>query len=279
MNLAWNRTSQGVLPVRIVILAPSDWGKSYMAATLAQRLPLAPKDRIYCVGPVPSVANQIGVKWYNVPFPSKGPDAREECDAFFRNLNASNEQMFVILDESDLYMTGRGYGSPEIMEYINTGRNYGHGILCIARGSAEVSKNLLGTSNMILWGRVTEPNARDWAHQYMKGAVPDVDVVLQRIRKHEFLVYTPQDDPQYQGFVSVVHGELRTWDRNPNPTSAESTTPTDSSPTSTETSPPTPVESASIPAATAPSPTVAPPISAPNTTPSTVGTEKPPGPG
>lgn len=234
------------------MLAPSGWGKSYLAAKLAPLL--APSDRQICVGPVPYTAQLLGRPWHNLPTPDKGPKAKEETNQFFRNLNASNEHFLVILDETDLYMSSQAYSIPELREYVNVGRNFGHGIICIARGSSEVSKNLLGTADLTVWGRVSEPNAIDWAKRYMRHAIPDVETVLSELKPHRFLVFAPQSDPQYQGFLTVIGGRIVTWE------------PTATSESNVESEDRSAGDTASVDGAEERSRTDEPPTSAPSTT-------------
>jgi hypothetical protein len=215
MNLTqYGRTSTGVVPIRICILGPSGWGKSYMAAALCKLL--TPADSLYVVGPMPNVKLEMekmyktkDIRWYNIPIPAKDRVAAEK---FFQHMSDSDEHWMMCLDEADLYMASGSYGTPSIRVIVNTGRGSGHGIVCIARGSNEIAKNLLGTCDLVLFGRVTEPNAIDYLRRYVKHAIPDIEDVIQKLQPHTFLAFCPQSDPQFAGFVSVVNGQIVTYE-------------------------------------------------------------------
>ena len=204
--LDFPRTSTGVRPVRILIFGPPGSGKTYLAGVLLKPPNFAPKERLICAGPVPTLANTLGVPWNNV-----STTDHDEAERFFSKIHKTDEHLFLAVDEFDGYCTKHGYKSQSLYEIVNFDRNFGKGTCAIARGSSDVSTNLIASSDLILWFRTTETNLLEYirktGHNFPGGREELVKTVS-TLPRHVCLMYQPLSDVQFPGFLKVVHGEL-----------------------------------------------------------------------
>ena len=204
--LDFPRTSTGVRPVRILIFGPPGSGKTYLAGILLQPPNFAPKERLIACGPVPTLANTLGVPWNNVSTTDK-----DEMERFFGKIHKTDEHLFLAIDEFDGYCTKHGYKSQALYEIINFDRNFGKGTCAIARGSSDVSTNLIASSNLILWFRTTEQNLLEYIRRTMRnfpGGRDEAVKTVSTLPHHVCLMYQPLSDVQFPGFLKVVNGEL-----------------------------------------------------------------------
>lgn len=200
------RTREGVRPVRILIFGPPGSGKTELASVLLRPPNFAPKERLIAVGPVPTLANKLGVPWHNV-----STTDRDEMERFFGPIHKSDEHLFVAIDEFDGYCTKHGYKSQALYEIVNFDRNFGKGTLAIARGSSDVGTNLIASSDLILWFRTTEQNLLEYIRKALRnfpGGRDEAAETVSTLPKYVCLVYQPLSEVQFPGFLKVVNGEL-----------------------------------------------------------------------
>lgn len=204
--LDFPRTSTGVRPVRLLIFGPPGSGKTYLAGVLLKPPNFAPKTRLIACGPVPKLANELGVPWNNV-----STTDRDEMDRFFKPIHDTDEHIFLAVDEFDGYCTKHGYKSQYLYEIMNFDRNFGKGLCAIARGSTDVSTNLIAGSDLILWFRTTEQNLLNYIRKSglnFPGGRDELVKTVSTLPKHVALVYMPLSEVQYPGFLKVVNGKL-----------------------------------------------------------------------
>jgi hypothetical protein len=204
--LDFPRTPTGVRPVRILILGPPGSGKTNLAGVLLAPPNFAPKERLIAVGPVPTLANELGVPWNNISTTDK-----DEMERFFSKLHKTDEHLFLAIDEFDGYCTRFGYKSQSLYEIVNFDRNFGKGTCCIARGSSDVSTNMIASSDMILWFRTTEMNLLKYIRNTMRrfpGGPAEAEKTVATLPKYVALVYMPTSENQYPGFLKAVNGSL-----------------------------------------------------------------------
>ncbi len=204
--LDFPRTPTGVRPVRILILGPPGSGKTELAGVLLQPPNFAPKERLIAVGPVPTLANKLGVPWNNI-----STTDTDEQQRFFEKLHKTDEHLFLAIDEFDGYCTRWGYKCQALYEIVNFDRNFGKGTCCIARGSSDVSTNMIASSDMILWFRTTEANLLKYIRNAMRrfpGGPAEAEKTVATLPKYVALVYMPTSENQYPGFLKVVNGSL-----------------------------------------------------------------------
>jgi hypothetical protein len=211
-----------------MILAPAGWGKTTLGVALVRALH-PPKESVIVVGPVPTLAKELGVKWYNV-----STTDREEQERFFRRVlddvripyDEGGRDYCLVIDEADLYFStaGRTYGCDALREIVNTARNYGLCQILIARGTSDLAKNAIANSSAVFMGRVIEPNLQDYARRWMKD-IPDVERVLGNLPPHVFVVYAPNQTPKLQGLAKVVNGVIECRELTLSPPQSPSITP------------------------------------------------------
>ena len=200
------KTKQGVRPVRILIFGPPGSGKTYLAGVLLAPPNFAPKERLVAAGPVPTLANELGVPWNNI-----STTDREEMDRFFKKIHETDEHLFLAIDEFDGYCTKHGFKSQYLYEIVNFDRNFGKGTCAIARGSSDVSTNLIASSDLILWFRTTETNLLKYIRNTMRnfpGGPAEAECTVSQLPKHVCLIYQPTGEVQFPGFLKVVNGKL-----------------------------------------------------------------------
>jgi ATPase family associated with various cellular activities (AAA) len=204
--LDFPRTQEGVRPVRLLIFGPPGSGKTYLASVLLKPPNFAPKERLIAAGPVPTLAHNLGVPWNNVSTTDKS-----EMDRFFKKVHDTDEHLFLAIDEFDGYCTKFGFKSQYLYEIVNFDRNFGKGTCAIARGSSDVSTNLIASSDMILWFRTTEQNLLEYIRKALRnfpGGREEAVKTVSTLPKHVALIYLPSSDQQFPGFLKVVNGAL-----------------------------------------------------------------------
>ena len=257
----------GTRVLRALILGAPGSGKTTFAVPLVHAL--APKrDRVLCVGPVPTLSIKLGVPQHDLSTTDR--DRQEE---FFRKVLKTAQDSYpegerlMVIDEADLYFSsaGRTYGSKGLQEIVNIGRNFFLSQVYIARGTSDIAKNCVAAANVVFIGQTTEPNLLDYARRFMP-AIPTE--ALRDFPPHRFIVYAPNRVPHVLGVAWEENGQIACADWSP---TSETDEP---SPTSTEGGEAdSPDDTASIPDAAEPSPTGTGPASAENTEPK--GSAKP----
>lgn len=204
--LDFPKTAEGVRPVRLMIFGPPESGKTFLAGVLCQPPNFAPKERMRVAGPVPTLANELGVPWHNI-----STTDRDEQERYFGALHKTDEHLFIAIDEFDGYCTKHGYKSQALYELMNFDRNFGKGLLAIARGSSDVSTNLIAGMDLILWFRTTETNLLKYIRNALTlfpGGPKEAAHTVATLPKYVCLMYMPKADNQFPGFLKVVNGEL-----------------------------------------------------------------------
>ena len=123
-------------------------------------------------------------------------------------------------------VTKFGYKSQSLYEIVNFDRNFGKGTCAIARGSSDVSTNLIASSNLILWFRTTETNLLKYIRETLRnfpGGRQEAEKTVATLPKHVALMYMPLSENQFPGFLKVVSGELLMYPlpSTKNPTSSD----------------------------------------------------------
>ena len=163
-----------------------------MAAVMAPML--SPKERIICAGPVPALAERMGVPWHNVNVLN-----RPATNAFFSSLEKSDASFFLVVDEADSFMGAAGFYSRPLQELIRNGRNYGQGIMLLAHSIGETNKSFINNATLVLFARQSTPGSREWLRKYAKDECPDIDEIVASLEKHQFLFYGPEQTPKVMG--------------------------------------------------------------------------------
>ena len=165
-----------------------------MAAVLAPQL--APKERIIAAGPVPSIAERIGVTWHKVSVLD-----RKNADQFFGSLEQSDASFFLVLDEADSFLGASAYYSKPLQEFLRDGRNFGQGGLLIGHSVGEVSKSFINNCDIVMFGRSSVPGTTDWLRKYTRDEPYPVPEIVANLGEHQFLVYAPKETPKTVGIA------------------------------------------------------------------------------
>lgn len=204
--LDFPRTRDGVRPVRMMVFGPPGSGKTYLAGVLLRPPNFAPKERLQMCGPVPTLARELDVPWHNI-----SPTDRVEQDRYFKPIAETDEHLFIAIDEFDAYCTKNGYKSPYLYHIMNFDRNFGKGVLAIARGTSDVSTNAIASCDLILWFRTTEKNLLKYIRETLKGfpgGPGEAERTVAELPKYQCLMYCPLSENRFPGFMKVVHGNL-----------------------------------------------------------------------
>ena len=188
------RTEQGVVTSLFALIGPRDTGKTTMAATLAPQL--SPPERIIAAGPVPAIAERMGVTWHKISVLDKSA-----ADTFFRGLEKSDASFFLVLDEADSFLGASAWYSRPLQEWCRDGRNFGQGGLLIGHSVGEVSKSYINNCDVVMFGRSSVPGTRDWLRKYTRGEQYPIEDVVANLGPHQFLVWAPKETPQAIGIA------------------------------------------------------------------------------
>lgn len=154
----------------------------------------------------------------------------EQVERFFRPLVPPPgvplpAPRFVLADEFDELCTERGYvgsagdGTGALYDFVNYGRNYGHGAAICARGTRDVAKNYLQSVRLMVIAQTTDPGATRYLAEWLYDpASPQID--YRRIVKvlpsnpedgFVFLLWAPRAPRKFQGFIEVRDGRIEPW--------------------------------------------------------------------
>ncbi len=198
------RTDSGVVTSLFAMVGPRDVGKTTMAAILAPML--APKERIICAGPVPTMAERMGVPWHKVSRLDKAG-----ADKFFSGLERSDASFFLCLDEADSFLGASQFYSQPLQEWVRDNRNFGQGGLLIGHSVGEVAKSFINNCDVVFFFRSSVPGTRDWLRKYARGDMEEIDEVVANLHAHQALVWAPKQDPKCLGIAMAdpKAGEIR----------------------------------------------------------------------
>ena len=182
------RTASGVATILVAVIGPRESGKTLLSATLAPML--APKERIVCAGPVPTLAEKMGVPWYKVSRLDK-----RTAETFFGGVERSDAHFFLVVDEADSLLGAASYYCEPLREWIRDNRNFGQGGLMVGHSVGEVHKSFINSCEVIFWSRQSTPGTRDWLRKYASDDMPDIDEVVANLGKYQFLVWAPNHSP------------------------------------------------------------------------------------
>lgn len=188
------QTEQGVTTALMALVGPRDVGKTTMAAALAPQL--APKDRIIAAGPVPTIAERIGVPWHKISRLQK-----KEADEFFESLERSDASFLLVLDEADSFLGASQFYSQPLQEWVRDNRNFGQGGVFIGHSVGEVNKSYLNNCDVIFFFRSSVPGTRDWLRKYARSDLADIDELVANLGDHQALVWAPKNDPKALGIA------------------------------------------------------------------------------
>ena len=108
-----------------------------MAVLIAPGMVSEP-EQLVCIGPKPDLAQKLGRPWNKI-----SPYDMKAMQNFFSKLYESEDHMFVIIDDFDLYANARTYNVPALHEMVRIGRGLGKGMMCIADGTSSIPKTLI----------------------------------------------------------------------------------------------------------------------------------------
>lgn len=194
-------TESGVPTLLIALVGPRDSGKTTMAAVLVQGPLNVPKPRLIAAGPVPTIAERLGVPWYKVSRLD-----RKGADAFFSGLERSDAHFFLALDEADSFLGAAQFYSQPLQEWVRDNRNFGQGGLFIGHSIGEVAKSYLNNCDLIFFARQSTPGTREWLKKYASDEVEDIDEIVANLGKHKFLVWAPNNNPKCLG-IAIANPE------------------------------------------------------------------------
>lgn len=190
------RTESGVTTSLFALVGPRDVGKTTMASVLVPQL--APKEKIICAGPVPTLAERIGVPWHKV-----SPLDRKGADRFFASLEKSDDSFFLALDEADAFLGAAAFYCKPLQEWVRDNRNFGQGGLLIGHSVGEVAKSYINNCDVIFFFRSSVPGTRDWLRKYAKGDMENIDEVVANLEPHQALVWAPKENPKCVGIAQA----------------------------------------------------------------------------
>ncbi len=240
-ELSLPRTDHEVCPVIVAIITRRGNGKTTLLAALAPALANADQERI--VSPIGALAEKLPhIQW--IPVSASNRDAVEKLFRDWQRIQQCERcrgqhkrQLMVLADEFDELCTQQGYVAPAVYDWVNYSRNQGGGIALCARGTADVTKNVLQNADLVLVGNVTEPNAvrylKDWMHDPV---APELDYgeVVKSLPPYVFVAWEPQKPRKFQCYVTVDLETMtvREWtpDELTNPTTDETSTESSPSP-------------------------------------------------
>jgi hypothetical protein len=189
-------TKSGVATILVALVGPRESGKTRMAAILASML--SPKDRMVCAGPVPTLAELMGVPWHRVSRLD-----RKAADKFFENLEKSDASFFLALDEADSFLGASQFYSQPLQEWVRDNRNFGQGGLFIGHSIGEVAKSYLNNCDLILFFRQSTPGTREWLRKYASDELPSIDELVANLGKYQALVWAPNHTPKCLGIAKA----------------------------------------------------------------------------
>ncbi len=192
------RTESGVPTFLTAMVGPRDSGKTTMAAVFIQGPLAVPKERIIAAGPVPTIAERLGVPWYKVSRLD-----RKGADAFFSGLEHSDAHFFLALDEADSFLGAAQYYSQPLQEWVRDNRNFGQGGLFIGHSIGEVAKSYLNNCDLIFFFRQSTPGTREWLKKYASDEMADIDEVVANLGRHQALVWAPNQTPKCLGIAKA----------------------------------------------------------------------------
>lgn len=272
MDVPLGKGPQGVVVARILIIGQSGTGKSVLAGKLA---PIwGPPNKTIVIAPVSVVADEIpGCIFHKVD-----PQDLERSEQLFRHYYKEAERPYedggqdivLTVDELEQYLTGGGgygTGSKSLRSLTLIGRNFGFCQVFLAKGTAQLPKEVIDNSNLVLIAATDSPTI----HRYMKDRLsddcPQINYMIRHLPRYYFLVYSPESD---QKVLGTVHYDPTTGDVTWTDLKIEQSQPTDENMEATE-----PSESANGEDATASSPTSTGPATAGSITPNSGSSKTP----
>ena len=198
------RTESGVPTFLVALVGPRDTGKTTMAGVLVAGPLGVPKERIIAAGPVPTIAERLGVPWYKVTRLD-----RKGADQFFSGLEQSDAHFFLALDEADSFLGASQYYCQPLQEWVRDNRNFGQGGLFIGHSIGEVAKSYLNNCDLIFFFRSSVPGTTEWLRKYAKRDIPGDDNgdliadIVTNLGPHQALVWAPKATPKCQGIAKA----------------------------------------------------------------------------
>jgi hypothetical protein len=224
IHLELPRNEAGVCQILVGIYGGAGTGKTTLLAALAPLF--APPEKTQIVSPIPVLKEKLPyLEW--VRLTASDP---EQVERYFRPLVPAPgaglpAPRFILADEFDELTTERGYvgssgdGTGALYDFVNYGRNYGHGAAICARGTRDVAKNYLQSIRLLFIAQTTEPGSTRYLAEWMYDpAQPEVDYkrIVRVLPSNPedgfvFLVWAPRASRKFQGYIEVRDGRIVPW--------------------------------------------------------------------
>ena len=184
----------GVHNIVVLVLGPRGSGKTVLGAAVARAL--SPPGETVVVDPVGWMGRYLGR-------PGVTLTEADGAELFFGKLIREGRPKFVVIDEFNSVGTAQGYICKSLSHLVEWGRNWGFGILAVARATRELPVQLRNNADLVFVSAIKEPNQQEYFADWFG---KDVSEKMRHLPEHVFVIwYRGQHD-----YVIVKDGAL-TW--------------------------------------------------------------------